>query len=391
MISISTLYCGSPSPSHELRFGRRSDGRSAPVVVYNCTERCNLSCLHCYYDSTPSGRHEELSTRQAKAMLDDLAGLGVPVVLFSGGEPLLRDDLPELIAHAAAAGIRPVISTNGTLIGRRQADQLAAAGAAYVGISIDGLAGTHDRFRRADGAFAAAIAGLRHCHAAGIKVGLRMTLTRQNAAEIEAVFELARRYEVPRLCFYHLAYSGRGRDIQDRDLDHAHRRELINRIMDLTAAEHSAGRQVEVLTVDNHADGPFVYLRLAREDPRRAAVALELLRRGGGNPAGVRLACVRADGQVLPDQFWLDEPLGNVRRRPFSAIWTDPSNELLSALRQRPRPLKGRCARCRWLEICNGNLRARAQAATGELWGEDPACYLTDEEIAPNQDDPGAP
>ncbi|KPK82920.1 MAG: 12,18-didecarboxysiroheme deacetylase, partial [Phycisphaerae bacterium SM23_33] len=149
----------------------------------------------------------------------------------------------------------------------------------------------------------------------------------------------------------------------------------------LTAAEHAAGRQPEVLTVDNHADGPYVVLRLLREDPDRAAAALELLRANGGNASGVRLACVRSDGDVTPDQFWPTQVLGNVRRRPFSEIWNDESIELLAGLRRRPRPLTGRCARCRWLELCNGNFRARAEAATGETWADDPACYLTDQEV----------
>ncbi len=376
MISISTLYCGRPLASHRLRYEPCAAG---PVIVYNCTDRCNLACAHCYSASTADAAGDELTTAQAKALLDHLAAMGVPVVLFSGGEPTLRADLAELIAHAASRGVRPVVSTNGTEITPAMADRLAAAGVAYVGVSIDGLEAVHDRFRGESGAFRRALAGIAACREARVKVGLRMTLTRHNAGQLDGVFDLLSREGIPRVCFYHLVPAGRGEALAADDLDPAARRAAVDRIMDLAAA-HS---QIDVLTVDNHADGPYVYLRLAREDPARAAEALELLRANGGNASGVRLACIRPGGNVQPDQFWHARVLGNVLDRPFSEIWTDPDNDLLARLRQRPRKLNGRCSRCRWLDVCNGNLRARAEAATGDQWGCDPACYLTDEEIAP--------
>ncbi len=383
MISISTLYCGAVHPSHELRYGRAGGAGRGPVVVYNCTRQCNLDCVHCYSASTAEAPADELTRAEATGMLDDLAAMGVPVVLFTGGEPVLRDDLPELLAHAVRAGMRAVVSTNGTLITAEMARRFAEIGVGYVGVSVDGLRAAHDAFRRRDGAFASAMAGLEHCQGAGVKVGLRMTLTRRNVADLEGVFELVRRREIPRVCFYHLVYTGRGSTLRGEDLSAGQRRAVLDRIMDLTAELLADGRKAEVLTVDNHADGPFVYLRLARENPARAAEALELLRANGGNASGVRLACIGSDGDVMPDQFWRSQVLGNVRRRPFSRIWADESIGLLAELRRRPRPLNGRCRRCRWLDVCNGNFRARAEAATGETWGPDPACYLTEEEIAP--------
>lgn len=375
MISISTLYCGKPLPSHELRYARGAG--AGPVVVYNCTARCNLACAHCYSASTAKAAADELSTPQAKRLLDDLAAVNTQAVLFSGGEPTLREDLAELIAHAAGAGIRAVVSSNGTTITPAVARRLADAGAGYVGVSIDGTEQTHDRFRGWGGAFAAALAGIDACRQAGVKVGLRMTLTKRSVSQIEDVFELLAAHDIPRVCFYHLVYAGRGAGLRGEDLSIAQRRDAVDRIMDLAAAHG----QTEVLTVDNHADGPYVYLRLSREDPARAAEALELLRANGGNASGVRLACVRPNGDVVPDQFSDTQRLGNVRDRPFSEIWTDESNELLAALRRFPRQVTGRCSRCRWLEACNGNLRARAQAATGDFWASDPSCHLTDEEI----------
>ena len=381
MISISTLYCGSVLPSHQLRYGRSAEKKPGPVVVYNCTARCNLGCVHCYSASAGQDGQTELTTAEAKAMLDDLAALGVPVVLFSGGEPTLREDLPELAAHAAGAGVRSVVSSNGTLISPEMARTLAEAGVGYVGVSIDGLKAAHDAFRRCDGAFESALAGIANCQAAGVRVGLRMTLTARNVGELADVFELIRGRNIPRVCFYHLVYTGRGRELQGDDLPAQRRRDALDLIMDRAAALHAAGREVEVLTVDNHADGPYVVLRLLRESPPRAVEAMRLLRANGGNASGVRLACIRPNGDVLPDQFWHARVLGNVRERRFSDIWDDESIELLADLRRRPRPLTGRCARCRWLDVCNGNFRARAEAATGDLWADDPACYLTDEEV----------
>jgi len=396
MIGISKLYCGTVEPSDVLRYGR--DGAKTPshllqfaadakpVVVYNCTRRCNLRCLHCYSASEDVRFVDELTTEGAKRVLDDLAAFGVPVVLFSGGEPTTRGDLPELIAHARAAGLRAVVSTNGTLITPEMAAEFANVGVSYVGVSLDGLSDTNDRFRGTPGAFAAALTGIRNCRAAGVKVGLRLTLTRHTAPEIGEIFELIEREGIPRICFYHLVYTGRGAALAPDDLSHAKTRAAIDEIMTRTRDLHDRGVATEVLTVDNHADGPYLYLRLLREDPDLAAKAMQLLRMNRGNATGERIGCVSWNGAVHPDQFWRHHVLGNVQQRPFSEIWSDPDLPLLAQLRRRREYLQGRCARCRWLDVCNGNFRARAEAASGDVWGDDPACYLTDAEIAPTEE-----
>ncbi len=392
MIGISKLYCGTVEASDPLRYGRRS-GRlpshllqfskdKKPVVVWNCTRQCNLRCAHCYATATCGPAEDELSGDEARAMIDDLGRFGSPVLLFSGGEPIMRGDLLELVAHARAAGMRAVVSTNGTLISGETAERLAEAGLSYVGVSLDGLEDVHDAFRGVEGAFRDALAGIRNCMAAGVKVGLRLTLNRRNVDDLPGIFDLIERESIPRVCFYHLVYTGRGGKLRDDELSHERTRETLDLIMDRTAELHAAGRAVEVLTVDNHADGPYVYLRLLREDPERAASCLELLKMNAGNSTGVGIGCISWNGDVLPDQFWRHHVLGNVRERPFSEIWTDPEHPLLSKLRNRREHLQCRCLHCRWLDVCNGNFRARAEADTGNLWGDDPACYLTDEEIA---------
>ncbi len=396
MIGISKLYCGTVEPSDALRYGRQSERLPShllqfskdkkPVVVWNTGRRCNLRCMHCYSGSDNQRGSNELNRAEGLALIDDLAGYGVPVILFSGGEPLLRPDLLELITHARRRGIRAVLSTNGTLITRDMAARLQDAGVAYVGISLDGIGATHDRFRGVPGAFSRALKGIRHCLEADLKVGLRLTISRRNAREIDAVFDLIAGEGIPRVCFYHLVYAGRGSRLVAEDLPRPRSRQAVELIMNRTRALHEAGNRVEVLTVDNHCDGPAVYLRLGRERNERAGRVLELLKMNGGNGSGIGIGCISWDGTVHPDQFWRHLNLGNVRETPFSRLWTEDAPPWLLRLRERKKYLKGRCATCRWLDICNGNLRTRAEAVHGDIWAPDPACYLTDAEIDPQGD-----
>ncbi|MBN2284768.1 MAG: 12,18-didecarboxysiroheme deacetylase [Deltaproteobacteria bacterium] len=391
MIGISKLYCGAVEPSDVLRYGGESSELPShllqfsrdkrPVVVWNVTRRCNLKCLHCYSSSQNLRYEDEMTTDEGKAFLDDLASFGCPVVLFSGGEPLMRRDLPDLISHAVGRGMRAVISTNGTLITEERADVFSRLGLSYVGVSLDGIGEVNDRFRGVPGAFDAALGAIRTCIARGIKVGIRFTITRRNAAEIPAIFDLVEKENIPRVCFYHLVYSGRASELVSEDLSHDETRRVVDLIMDRTRDLFDRGRPTEVLTVDNHADGPYLYLRLLREDPRRAAEVLELLKMNEGNNSGRGIGCVSWDGEVHADQFWRNISFGNVRNRAFSEIWQDGSNELMAQLKNKKEYVTGRCARCRWLAVCGGNFRARAEAVTGDIWAPDPACYLTDEEI----------
>jgi radical SAM protein with 4Fe4S-binding SPASM domain len=167
----------------------------------------------------------------------------------------------------------------------------------------------------------------------------------------------------------------------DEDLSHDESRRVVDLIMDRTKVLFDKGGSPEVLTVDNHADGPYVYLRLLKEDPKRAAEVLELLRMNEGNSSGVGIACIDEKGNVHADQFWRHYSFGNVRKRPFSTIWTDLTDPVMAKLKEKKKYITGRCASCKWLDVCAGNFRVRAEAATGDLWAEDPQCYLTEEEI----------
>ncbi|MCX6010038.1 MAG: radical SAM protein [Chloroflexi bacterium] len=383
MISVSRLLCDAIGPGDSLRYGRQypAADRQRPIVVWNCTRKCNLNCVHCYSSAGDKDPAEVLNTEQAKSFIRDLADFGVPVILFSGGEPLLREDIFELANFAREQGIRTVLSTNGTLISKEVAKKIRNVGFAEVGISLDGIGDKNDQFRSKKGAYETALQGIRNCIALGLRVSLRLTITLSNYMEIPAIFDLVEREEVKRVCFYHLVYVGRGSDLSTDDLNHSQTRAIFDLICDRTVDLYERGMPKEVLTVDNHADGVYLYLKLRKQDPARAEKVLALLRANGGNNSGIRIGAVDELGNVHADQFWQHYSFGNVRQRKFGDIWLDISDQLMRGLKSRKGLLKGRCTKCQHLDLCNGNLRVRAEAVFGDIWAEDPTCYLTDSEI----------
>ncbi|KEO79839.1 radical SAM protein [Paenibacillus polymyxa] len=387
MINVTKLLTGMKGEGDDLRYtikpGHKPHGVSAgrgPVVVWNSTRACNLTCKHCYANACPAHDPDEMSTEEAKVFIDNLAAFQVPVLLFSGGEPLIRKDIYELISYASSKGLRPVVSTNGTLITMDRAKMLKEAGVKYVGVSLDGLEERHDEFRGRKGAFKQALQGIRNCLVIGQKVGVRFTISRHTYEDLDGVLDLIERENIPRACFYHLVYSGRGSALQQEDVTHEQSRHALDRIMAKTMDLHGKGKPVELLTVDNHADGVYLYQRMMERDPERAAELLGLLQRNGGNRSGIAIGCVDWHGNVYPDQFTRDIEIGNIRKQKFSEIWRDAAHPLMVGLRDRKPLLKGRCRECNWLDICNGNFRARA-SVSGDFWAEDPSCYLSDREI----------
>lgn len=388
MLSVTRLLCGTATPGDEIRYGEGHGGARArpvhgrPVVVWNVTRRCNLHCAHCYSASLDREYAGELTTREARRVIEDLARFEIPALLFSGGEPTARPDLSGLIAFSIASGLKPLVSTNGSLLTSRRVADLRSAGLNRIGISLDGLQATNDRFRGSRGAFERTLNGIRNCVAAGMRVSLRVTLTRYNLPDLPGLFDLAEAEGIERVCIYHLAYSGRARGLLKFDMAHEERRRALDFIFRRTMQSQVIGKNLEVLTVDNHADGPFLLLWSREHAPERAAEIERLLRRNGGNSSGKGIGCIDNVGEVHPDQFWWNRSIGSVREKPFSEIWTDRANDFLNKLRDRHGLLPARCQSCRWLNMCNGNLRVRAETATGDLWGSDPACYLSATEIA---------
>lgn len=391
MISISKLLCDVGAEGDGLRYDAASETskpqiaeekQRRPVVVWNLTKQCNLYCAHCYAAADTETADGELSTSEGKQLLEDLASYGIPVVLFSGGEPLVRDDLTELVEYAADIGIRPVLSTNGTLITPEKARELRDAGLQYAGISVDGLRERNDDFRGKDGAFDAALRGIRAFLDANVKTGLRYTITERNAPDLRDVVDLLYKEGVNRFCFYHLDYGGRGADISNVDLPPEEKRTAVRQLCDMTREYHDQGHDIETLLVGNYADAGFL-VEYAREHEGQdtAKRVYDYLEQNGGDPTGERIADVDYQGNVHMTQFWQGYSLGNVRDRSFGDIWEDRANPLLDRLRERDDHLTGRCAECRYREICRGGSRLRALSAHDDPFAPDPQCYLRDDEI----------
>jgi len=390
MISVTKLLFADNYFGDTLRYTkdahRMRDGAAAgigPVVVWNSTRTCNLKCRHCYMNSDARKYTDELTTAEAKNFIDDLADFKVPVLLFSGGEPLIRPDFFELAAYAAEKNVRPTLSTNGTLITREVAREIKSIGVGYVGISLDGLAAVNDKFRGVEGAFNLAMRGIENCVSVGQRVGLRFTINRHNFTELDKIFDFIEAEQINRVCFYHLVYSGRGSQMLDEDVTPAESRLAMDTIIRRAKDFARRGLAKEILTVDNHCDGVYMYLKaLADGDDATAAQIKKFIGMNGGNRSGIAFGEVDPLGYVHPDQFTQHHTFGNVRERKFGDIWTDTSNPILAGLKNRKPLLKGRCSRCKFLDNCNGNFRTRAEAVTGDFWASDPSCYLTDEEIS---------
>jgi radical SAM protein with 4Fe4S-binding SPASM domain len=392
MIGISKLYCGTVEPSDLIRYGRHSSKLPShllqfskdkkPVIAWNVTRACNLSCIHCYASATPGPAENELNRQESLDLITHLADFGVPVILFSGGEPLSSPHIFELIDEAVKKGMRAVLSTNGLLLTEDKAKLLKDIGLSYVGLSLDGLEESHDRMRLKPGAFKGVLTAIRTSLSAGLKVGLRLTMTKSNLLDISGIFDLMAREGIPRICFYHLVDSGKNPELSSQSLTHSETRAALDLICQKTIELFLRGLSPEVLTVDNQADGPYIYMKLLAEDKTsQAEKTYQLLNYNGGASSGLGLGCISWNGDVYPDQFWRNQKLGSIREKSFAQIWEDPDNSFLMSLKDRKSRLTGRCALCRYLGICGGGLRARAHFHTGQLWAPDPACYLTDEEI----------
>ena len=390
MISITKLLFGTDFFGDSLRYTKGAkdarDGVSqnaGPVVVWNSTHTCNLKCRHCYMNSDEKKHSDELTTAEAKKFIDDLADFKVPVLLFSGGEPLIRPDFFELATYAQAKGVRPTLSTNGTLITREVAQKIKDIGVGYVGISLDGLSEVNDEFRGKKGAFAAAMRGIQNCVAVDQRVGLRFTINRHNYEELHSIFDFIEKEKINRVCFYHLVYSGRGNKMIDEDLTPEESRKAMDIIIERTRDFESRGLDKEILTVDNHCDGVYLYIKALKEGNAELAEKIkQYISMNGGNRSGMAFAEVDPKGYVHPDQFTQHHTFGNVKEQSFGEIWKNMNNSpILAGLKNRKELLKGRCAKCIYLDNCNGNFRTRAEAVTGDFWESDPACYLTDEEI----------
>jgi heme d1 biosynthesis radical SAM protein NirJ len=352
-----------------------------PVVIWNLIRRCNLTCKHCYSISADTDFPGELTTAEVYSVMDDLKAYRVPVLILSGGEPLLRPDIFDISRRAKDMGFYVGLSTNGTLIDKSMIGDIAAIGYDYVGISLDGIGATHDAFRRMEGAFDKSLAAARLCRENDIKVGLRFTMTLDNADELPLLLELCEREDIDKFYLSHLNYAGRGNKNRADDARHAATRAAMDLLFETCLADLQAGRHREFVTGNNDADGVYLLHWVRRHFPDRGEHIAQKLRQWGGNSSGVNVANIDNLGNVHPDTFWWHYTLDNVKNRTFSKIWDDVSDPIMAGLKANPRTVKGRCGACTHFDICGGNTRVRALQVTGDAWEEDPGCYLTDAEI----------
>jgi heme d1 biosynthesis radical SAM protein NirJ len=354
---------------------------SGPVVIWNLIRRCNLTCKHCYSISADKDFPGELSTGEVYGVMDDLKRFGVPVLILSGGEPLLRPDIYDIAARAKKMGFYVGLSSNGTLINDANINRIAAVGFDYVGISLDGIKETHDKFRCMVGAYDRSLNAIRLARDAGIKIGVRFTLTQHNQHDLPGLLELMERENVDKFYLSHLNYAGRGNVNRRHDAVFDTTRRVMDLLFDTCWNYVERGLDREFVTGNNDADGVYLLFWVRRRFPALEAQLRAKLAQWGGNSSGVNVANIDNLGNVHPDTFWWHYSVGNVRARPFSEIWCDTSEPLMAGLKASPRTIKGRCGECRYFDICGGNTRVRAQQLTGDAWQEDPACYLSDEEI----------
>ena len=370
-----------PAPKRRGGEGGALRPHTGPVVIWNLIRRCNLTCKHCYAFSADHDYPGELSTQQVFDVMDDLHAFKVPALILSGGEPLLRPDIFEVAERAKQLKFYVGLSTNGTLIDEPLARRIHDHGFDYVGISLDGIGATHDKFRRLEGAYQRSVAAVRHLQKLGTKVGLRFTMTELNAFDLPKLLQLMKDEGVDKFYFSHLNYAGRGNIHRGKDAHHLATREALDLLYQTAWDDAKSGGQHEYVTGNNDADGVYLLQWVQKHLPRWAADVQQRLIAWGGNASGVHVANIDNVGDVHPDTMWWHHTLGNVKARPFSDIWMDVSDPLMAGLKTRPRPVHGRCGGCQHLAICGGNTRVRAQQVTGDAWAEDPGCYLTDEEI----------
>ncbi len=346
------------------------------ICIWNFTNRCNLSCLHCYSKSTLD-EVDTLTTEQIKKTILEMKANGVKFIIFSGGEPLTRKDLFEIADFCKTNGIITYLSSNGLYFTKGNVQRIVDT-FDYVGISIDGDEETHDHFRGLKGAFRETLKAVKLANSTGSKVGIRFTITKDTLGSLEYIFKLAEDENIPKIYISHLVYSGRGLDNLKMDLSKEQRRESVNFILDKAFQYYKEGRDLEIVTGNMEQDAILFLDRFATEYPDLKDKMRERLVTWGGNSAGRKLLNINSEGDVRPDPFF---PLtaGNIIEKDFGDIWQQ--GELLDQLRIHPRKqISGICAECEQIDICNGGSRARAYAVTGDLWSEDPSCYLTEEE-----------
>ena len=354
-------------------FAARVMSDQPPVVVWNITNTCNMSCPHCYSGATTSKHERGLNFDQLKQIAMRLREYGIRIVVLSGGEPLMRPDLEQLVAFLKSQNMIVHLSSNGVLMDLNRAMALKSAGVGYTGISIDGLPAFNDGYRGFGDAFNHAFAGIDAVHLSGMKSGLRITMHRDNIGDIGELLALAAEHRVDRFYISHLLYSGRATDMQQHDLDRSTRAATVHAIFRLAQQQLEGGARLKIVTGGNDVDGVFLHRFIGEHyGEHAAAIALDYLKRRGGNRAGEKIINIDVNGNVHPDQFWQSSNSGNILESDLESIL---QREPYRFLREREKFLESPCRQCESLAICRGSHRERALYVFNDLNLTDPSCY----------------
>lgn len=346
------------------------------IAIWNFTNRCNLSCLHCYSKSTLD-EVDTLTTKQIKKTILEMKENGIKFIIFSGGEPLTRKDLFEIANFCKKNKIITYLSSNGLYFTKNNISKIVDT-FNYIGVSIDGDEQTHDYFRGLKGAFKETLKSVLLANENAPKVGIRFTMTKDTINSLEYMFDLVEKHNIPKIYISHLVYSGRGLDNLKMDLTPMQRREAVEFILNKAFYYYENSIDIEVVTGNMEMDAVMFLDKFTLKYPKLKDKMRAKLIKWGGNSAGCKLLNINSQGDVRPDPFF-PITIGNIINQNFNEIWK--KGEMIDKLRIHPRKnISGICRDCKQIDICNGGSRARAYAISGNLWAQDPSCYLTKQE-----------
>ncbi len=348
------------------------------IMIWNFTNRCNLLCHHCY-SKADANEKDTLTLEEIQETIPKLKKAGVNFVIFSGGEPLIRKDIFDIAQCMKDNKIMTYLSTNGMYINEKNVDRIIET-FNYIGISIDGIEEVHDYFRGQEGSYQKSIDAIKLIQKHGGNAGIRFTITKETEKCFYDMFKLVEELNVNKFYISHLVYSGRGLDNLKIDISKEQRREYVDFIIDKAFEYYHSGKNIDLVTGNMEMDAIMLLNKFRKDYPEFSDSLKQKLQSWGGNSAGNRLGNMDWAGNVKPDPFF-PQVIGNYLENDFDKVWCDENNELLGNLRQFPRNISGKCANCDYINICNGGSRSRAYAISGDLWAEDPSCYLTDNEI----------
>lgn len=377
MIPVTVMVSGCGTVSYSIKghfrpgFPSRFSGIFRPVVVWNMTYACNLRCIHCYIEAGAEGA-DELDYTEAIKLIDQIEEIKAPLLILSGGEPLVRRDFEKIINYASSKHINLVLSTNGTLINRDLAKWLSKMGFKYIGVSIDSpRPNWHDEFRGVSGAFEKTMEGIRNCISAGLPTGIRFTVTRYNVEDAPEIINLSLKNGIKRITFYHLSAAGRAHKISR---DWYITPEQYQWFMDILIDASMRFRGlIEIETTLAPFDGIYIADKIARSRSE-FKMMMELVRAQGG--CGRKIISIYPDGTVYPCQFVDFMVLGNVGNTSLKEI-LKPDHPALEYFHNTEKYLRiGKCSVCPFKTVCKGGDRIRAYYLGGSIYASDPQCHI---------------